>query len=233
MLILGLDTTGRSFSVALLKDGAVLCEISESASRGQAGLVMASLSRLFDLAGEKPSRLDGVAVTVGPGGFSGVRLGVAIAKGLCMGAGKPVAGVSSLACLAFQAMEPGVPVWAVLDCLRGEVYAASYVSGPEGPVETSAASVMKPGELAGKLSGPCVLAGDGAVKYADLLTGDGKARMADEPLHTIRASSAAILGSRLIPSAGPDSADSLAPLYLRLSDARLPERPLNRRMMTL
>lgn len=226
MLILGLDTTGRSFSVALLKDGEVLGEISESASRGQAGLVMAALERLFDLAGKKPSGLDGVAVANGPGGFSGVRLGVSIAKGICMGAEKPVAAVSSLACLAFQAMEPGFTVWTVLDSLRDEVYTASYVSGPEGPVETNPASVMKPGELAGSLAGPCVLVGDGAVKYAGLLTADGKARLAEASCHAIRASSVAILGSRLLPAAGPDSADLLGPLYLRLSDARLPERPL-------
>ncbi|MBI5845759.1 MAG: tRNA (adenosine(37)-N6)-threonylcarbamoyltransferase complex dimerization subunit type 1 TsaB [Deltaproteobacteria bacterium] len=226
MLILGLDTTGRSFSVALLNDGEVLGEITENAARGQAGLVMDALERLFDLTGKKPSGLDGVAVTNGPGGFSGVRLGVSIAKGICMGAEKPAAAVSSLACLAFQAMEPVGAVWAVLDCLRNEVYAASYVFGPEGPVETSAASVMKPGELAESLSGPCVLVGDGAVKYAGLLTGDGKARLADESSHTIRASSVAILGSRLLPAAEPDSADLLGPLYLRLSDARLPEKPL-------
>jgi len=226
MLILGIDTTGRSLSVALLSGETLLGEITIGAVRGQAGLAMDSISRLFEVAGLNPAQLDGVAVTNGPGGFTGVRLGVSLAKGLCLGLEKPVAAVSSLQALAFQALAPGFTTWAVLDCLKNEVYAASYSQCPDGPVETSQASVMKPEELAERMSGPCLIVGDGALRHEGLLTAGGLARLAPRPCHVIRAATVAMLGSRLLPEAKIDSADSLLPFYLRGSDARLPAKPL-------
>ncbi len=228
MLVLALDTTGRSLSAALADGGTPLSEISLSAPGGHQKLVLEAVDALLRLSGLPLSAVEGLAVTTGPGSFSGVRLGVSVMKGLALGLERPVAGVPALSCLAAQAMLAGVSVWALMDSRRGEVYAAGYEPSPEGLVEISAPRVAKPLEIAAEILPPAILVGDGAVRYADVLAADpGRdIRLAPPGTHAVRAATVARLALPLLAAAKADSAETLAPLYLRPSDARLPARPL-------
>jgi tRNA threonylcarbamoyladenosine biosynthesis protein TsaB len=194
-LVLAFDTATPVATVALVRDDHVL---GERASRAVNILVEAN--RLLGEAGLEPDGLEGLAVGVGPGSFTGVRIGLATARGLALALGIPAAGVSTLAALAAGAPD-ALPV---IDAQRHEVFA--LVGGRErclAPTELE----LTPGTL-------CV--GDGAVRYRDLLEEAGADVPPDESdLHVPRARFHAALAHDF----GP--AELVTPTYLRAPDAKV------------
>ena len=193
MLILAFDTATPAASVALVRDGELLGERTSRAVR-----VLADADELLREAGLGPDHLDALAVGVGPGSFTGVRIGLAVARGLALGLELPVAGVSTLDALAAGA--PGsVPV---LDAARGEVFAGLF----EGPVVLAPAALdLDPGAV-------CV--GDGAVRYRSVLEARGLSVPPDTACeHRVRARFHAALAHDF------GAADTVEPLYLRVPDA--------------
>jgi tRNA threonylcarbamoyladenosine biosynthesis protein TsaB len=190
MLTLAFDTATDAATSALVDDGELLGERTTKAVR-----LLEDVDALLRQAGAHPRDLDRLAVGVGPGSFTGVRLGLAAARGLALGLDLPVAGVSTLAALAAGA--PGaVPV---IDAKRREVFALvdgqAWVGAPqELPLE--------PGAL-------CV--GDGAVRYRDVLAG-AEIPADDDERHVPRARFHAELATEY----GP--AEAVEPLYLRVPD---------------
>ena len=193
MLILAFDTATPVADVALVRDGEILGERSSRATR-----VLADADALLAAAGLTPSDLDALAVGIGPGSFTGIRIGLAAARGLALALDLEAAGVSTLDALA--AASPGaVPV---IDARRGEVFCLS----PTGPV------VLPPTEL--EIAPGMTFVGDGAVRYREILEARGAAIPPDDdPRHHPRARFVAALARDLEP------ADALAPLYLRVPDA--------------
>lgn len=152
--VLGIDTSGRWCGVALL-DGRRRVAEERSDQSGANRVLVAAIDRVCRRAGIGPRQLDGIAVAIGPGSFTGLRIGLAVAKGLALALEKPLAGVDSLAALAWTAMDhgaadqrrsgpdqgdrrqggpgargqaedPAVHVLAARYARRGEVYAAAY-----------------------------------------------------------------------------------------------------------
>jgi tRNA threonylcarbamoyladenosine biosynthesis protein TsaB len=191
MLVLSFDTATAEASVALLRDGALLGE------RGtRAAALLAAADELLREAGAGPRDLDRLVVGIGPGSFTGLRVGLAAARGLALGRELPTAGVSSLAALAAAA--PGA--LPVIDARRGEVFV------DDGEPRVSAPADVSP--EAGQL---CV--GDGAVRYrAELEAAGGVVGPDESELHRIRAQFHAALAVDF------GAADALEPLYLRLPD---------------
>ncbi|HUJ59582.1 MAG TPA: tRNA (adenosine(37)-N6)-threonylcarbamoyltransferase complex dimerization subunit type 1 TsaB [Kofleriaceae bacterium] len=140
MIVLGLDTATRIASVAL--DGEERCSRS---SERDADLLL-RIDELCRARGVAPAQLDAVAVGAGPGSFTGLRIGMATAKGIAFAAGKPLWAVSSLAALAWRARGQADVVVAVLDARRGELYAGCYDGGTLAPLCDERA--LAPGELA-------------------------------------------------------------------------------------
>ncbi len=126
MIWLGIDTANAPLSVAIVKDGQVIAETVQNVKVTHSIGAMPAIEELFEKANMKPAQLDAVAVSEGPGSYTGVRIGVTIAKTLAWTLKKPLVGISSLQALAANAkMFDGV-ICPLFDARRQHVYAAAY-----------------------------------------------------------------------------------------------------------
>jgi tRNA threonylcarbamoyladenosine biosynthesis protein TsaB len=161
-----------------------------------------------------------IAVGAGPGGFTGLRIGIATARALAQATGVPLVPVSSLAALAAGSGDPDGTVAAVLDARRGEVYAGVYA----GRRELMAPAALPPVELAERLlalDAPVRAVGDGAVRFRPELEVAGIAVPADgSTVHRIAAGPLCRLGRE----GEPVARDAVAPDYRREPDAKPPQR---------
>ncbi|MBK9493300.1 MAG: tRNA (adenosine(37)-N6)-threonylcarbamoyltransferase complex dimerization subunit type 1 TsaB [Aquimonas sp.] len=142
MHLLAIETSTEVCSVALLS-GESLIARHEFAPRRHAELVLPWIDGLLAEAGLARAALDLIAVGIGPGAFTGVRLAVALGHGLALGLDRPLLGVSTLDVLAAGALEAG-PVLACLDARMGEIYAAEYVQGRDGTLHQIGPSIVMP-----------------------------------------------------------------------------------------
>ena len=189
-LVLAFDTATDHATSALVDDGEVLGERSSRAST-----LLADVDALLRRAGAHPSDVSALAVGVGPGSFTGIRIGLAAARGLALALGVPAAGVSTLDALAAGA--PGATP--VIDAKRREV----FVPGPRAVAP--AALEVEPGTT---------YVGDGAVRYRDLLEEAGAVVPPDDDeRHVPRARFHALLARDF------GSVELVQPLYVRLPDA--------------
>jgi tRNA threonylcarbamoyladenosine biosynthesis protein TsaB len=192
MLILAFDTATDVATSALVSDGEV---VGERTSR--AVTVLEDIDALLRQAGAHTRELDGIAVGIGPGSFTGIRIGLATARGLALALGVPVAGVSTLDALAAGAPE-ALPV---IDARRGEVF-----------VLQAEPRVLPPDEL--ELAAGTVCVGSGAVRYRSLLEAAGAEVPPDQDeRHLPRAR----FHAQLARDFGP--AEAVGPMYLRVPDA--------------
>jgi tRNA threonylcarbamoyladenosine biosynthesis protein TsaB len=125
MIVLGFDTSGEYGSIALRRDGSLLSDAPLHAPEGFAHVLFQHLGRTLEQNGCELSDVDCFAVASGPGSFTGVRVGLAAAKGLAEATGKPVAAISNLRALA-AAGQTGLARAVILDARRNQVYAAVY-----------------------------------------------------------------------------------------------------------
>ena len=222
-MILGIDTATSSTAVALWSpEGAV-----ERRDDPPPGARPSHASRLLELVEEVVDwdAVERIAVGVGPGGFTGLRIGIATARALAQARDLPLVGVSSLAALAAGAkgVRPRAgaapmgadptPVFAVIDARRGEVFAAA--PGRFGAI------ALTPEDLAARIEPGSLAVGDGAVRFRVELERAGAVVPADgSPLHRVSAVQICALGA----TGEPAGRDSLLPDYRREPDAK-PRRP--------
>lgn len=173
--LLCIETSTSVCSVALGRDGALLAAREVKESNQHAARLTVLITQLFDEAGLHLQDLDAVAVSKGPGSYTGLRIGVSTAKGLCYGLGKPLIGISSL-----QAMAAGMAVLAevsensllcpMIDARRMEVYMALYdMTGRE--IRPPVAEIINAGTFEAFAPRPVLCAGDGAAKCKTLFEG--------------------------------------------------------------
>lgn len=126
MIWLGIDTSNTPLSVAIVQDGNILVEYNSGLAINHSLRAMPMIEEVCEKAGILPTAIDAVAVAEGPGSYTGVRIGVTIAKTLAWTLGKPLIGVSSLQVLAANAMYFTGLICPIIDARRSNVYAAVY-----------------------------------------------------------------------------------------------------------
>lgn len=130
MLILGIDSSGHTASVALYADGVVLSEYSNNIGLTHSQTLLPMVAEIFSRTGHKAEELDAIAVSAGPGSFTGLRIGAATAKGLALGYDIPLVEVSTLAGLAMNVRDMDeVYVHPIMDARRSQVYTATFLDG--------------------------------------------------------------------------------------------------------
>jgi tRNA threonylcarbamoyladenosine biosynthesis protein TsaB len=229
MLILALDTSTFSGSVALVKDGRLLGGRMVPEVGTHSKWLMPSVDALLADAGVGLAEVDAIALTNGPGSFTGLRIGVSVAKGLAWTLGKPVISVSSLKALAYNLKDCNSLICPVMDARKDEVYAALYRFGPGGcaPEAVMEDAAFSPARLVERLEefdGPIEFCGNALNIYMELFAGRVKgASFAPKALWCIDASNVALIASLDAPHLPASSTDpsALTPLYHRRSEAEL------------
>lgn len=228
--ILIIDTATSASSVAITVDGALLSECFANPERKHSASLMRILDQTLGDAGLSIEDMQVIAVTVGPGSFTGLRVGIATAKGLALATGVPLVGISTLAMLAMNLPHAALPVCPMLDARKNEVYTALFRCH-EYPEQLAPERVIKPADFLETIREPTLFLGSGALRYRELLRnrlGD-KALFAPAHCHELRASAGALLAARSISAGEALSPAELVPVYLRQSEAEL---ALNSRPMT-
>jgi tRNA threonylcarbamoyladenosine biosynthesis protein TsaB len=212
MRLLAIDTALEDCAVGVV-GGAHDVLASQTIGRGHAEHLMGMIAAAMAEAGLDFGDLDRIAVTVGPGSFTGLRVGIAAARGLALVTGAPALGITTLAIHAETARHEigNVPVLAVLAAGRGEIYGQSFAADgtPEGAPEAAPATTF-----ARRIAANTLIAGSGAAALAEILGDEARART----VHTRSAPDIASL-CRLAVVAPPD-ARAPRPLYLRPPDAK-------------
>jgi tRNA threonylcarbamoyladenosine biosynthesis protein TsaB len=219
VIVLGLDTATPDTVVALTTGNAEEpLELRHAPAPGErpghAAQLLPLAHAILDRAGLTFADVERIGVGVGPGTFTGLRIGVATARALAQGTGAQTVAVSTLHALATAAGHDG-PVLAVLDARRGEAFAAAY-DHDDALIEPVAVKPDRLAALVDESPGAWLAVGDGAVKFRDQLEPAAIAVPADgHPSHRVSAVAICRLASRLPPVAR----DALVPDYVRLPDA--------------
>lgn len=234
MRILAIETATAACSVAVTDGERVLAELTLEVPRAHSTRLMPLVAQAVSDSGLAKTDLDLIAVGVGPGSFTGLRIGLATAKGLAFALDKPCVGVPTLKSLAYGTGAQMGLVLPVLDAKRGQVYAAAYVAGDRDPATW--AEVVPTGHydlptLAEKLREIrtglrhswqfVTLCGDAAATVAQGLGPEfGEVvRVAAPGLTMPRGWAVAAVGRSLLAAGAPADPDALLPVYLRKSEA--------------
>lgn len=223
MWTLGLDTATWTASVGVVHDGRAISERTERAETSLALAIIPLIDDALRAAGIGVTDLDAVAVSVGPGSFTGLRVGVSTAKGIAYAAGAQLVAVPTLTALARAAGPRAGVVCTVLDARKSEVYAACF-EWRDGTLACIAPErALPPAQLRDIVDVPCTFVGDGVDFYGDILRKLFGDRAQLVSLATAPPSGCVIaqMGTELIAAGEQCAIDALEPRYVRASEAEL------------
>lgn len=217
MKILAIDTSAQSCGVAIVSDQSLIAETTLSIKQTHSKHLIQIMDMLMVLSNLNINDIDGFAVTVGPGSFTGLRIGISSIKGLALAANKPVVGVSSLDAIAMQAHGCPYSVCSLLNALKGEVYFAHY-RFKEGILKKETdEQVASVEEAICNINGQCLFIGDGVTMYKKIIVEKvgNFAHFASFLQNTIKASTVAFLGMKKFIENDTDNIAMLSPRYVR------------------
>ena len=220
-VILALDTATPVGSVALCTAEGIVVSRYFDVGLQHSQRLFGEIEAALEAADMDVEGVRAIAVAIGPGSFTGLRIGLSAAKGLCLAAGKDLVTVSTLEALAARLPFARLPVSAVLDARKREVYAALYDTATGVPVELTSPRAIAPAQLAReRANAATIFTGDGATVYRDLLAVNSAAQFA--PLHCARPDAGTIgwLALSKLEKGQTADLDSVEPEYLRSPDAR-------------
>ncbi len=223
MKVLGIDTSTMTGSVGLIDDDRPLSQYSLSIEVTHSERLMDAVDKLLEGVRMGLDTIDGFAISIGPGSFTGLRIGLGAVKGLCMATGKQAASVSTLEALASNMPFCRHTLCPILDARKKEVYTARFkYSEAGGMIRLTEDMLVSPEELAEQIQEPVVFSGDGVYVYRDFF----KRRLGDHacfaPVNTLLPSglSVARIGLPKL-KRGETIRDTEVPIYLRKSEAEI------------
>jgi len=225
VIVVGIETSTPQVSVAIGTEQEILGRIQVT-GRARQESVTPALERLLGWTGIELGQVGGIAVGIGPGLFTGLRVGVETAKTLAQVTRGMILGFTSLDALAYPVRFTNRRIVAVVDARRGEVFSATYNAVPGGVMRVSEYSVSTPDHLAADLEavpGDVLAVGDGAILYRDVLTeqrGGGLEIASPAFAHPDAASLVELAAPRFLREEH-DRLFDVVPLYLRKSDAEI------------
>ncbi len=170
MKILGIDSSTPQASVALLEDGVLLSEATHTRSKKFSDKILLMTDEVFQTAKIDIHDIDGFCVTSGPGSFTGLRVGVSLIKGFVLATEKPYWGIDTLSAMAFSLGKVSMPICAVLDARKQQVYTALFQWEGEDFKRLSPDEALSPEELCLRITQPTVFTGGGLQVYGDLFS---------------------------------------------------------------
>ncbi len=229
MRILGIETSTMTGSVALMDEERLIAEYTLNLKETHTSRLMPAIDKVLKDASLTIQDLDGIAVSLGPGSFTGLRIGIATAKGLAQGLNIPVVGIPTLDGLAFNLSHCKDLICPILDARKGEVYCALYKNGKRltkymacepGELLKKIKSKVHPPNWQRQLGGPkskVVFLGDGIEVYGDLVKKKlgRKAVFAPKARRLPNASSIAELGLKKLKRGKKSELSTLKPIYVR------------------
>jgi tRNA threonylcarbamoyladenosine biosynthesis protein TsaB len=224
MLTLAFDTSSKTAAVALLQDDVILYDTIINVGLNHSEVLLPAIDQACLQTRIKIAEIDLFACTIGPGSFTGLRIGVSTLKGLMLATGKPAVGIYSLAALALNVSKSSKIICSVMDAGRGQVYIAYYLYNKNGLLDQIGTDkVVNPREIIHNPEQEIIFVGDGAIKYADILSSikTKEINIASALQQYIRASSVGFLGREKYDRNELLSAENFVPIYLRSADAHM------------
>jgi len=224
MLILALDTSTKSASIAFLENSKILYEININLGVNHSLVVLPALQYLCKVSNIEIGKTDLFVCTIGPGLFTGLRIGVSTVKGLALAAGKPVIGVSTLDALAFNLAGREMLVCPMLDAKKNQVYTALYRTESENVLEKKEHErITDIRDFLPNIDDKTLFVGDGAVKHEKLIRDSLPVRsfFASQAHQCVRAATVGLLGREKYYKGDVLNPITVTPVYLRLSEAEV------------
>lgn len=222
MKLLAIETATPGASVALVEDSTTLAAASRIDPLGHASFLVPAIDFCFDQVGWSPSDLDAVAVDIGPGLYTGIRVGVATAQGLAAAFGIPIIPAISLDAIALEARTGHRLIWAVVDVRRGELAVARYRPVFGGVIRESEPELVRPEVLHAQLDSSadeCLVVGDAAAFPEGLLRGLHRVKVG-RPRYPYAVALAEVARGKYEKDEFPPSTD-IRPMYLREPDVTI------------
>ncbi len=230
MKVIGIETSGSIGSVAVCEGDAVVGKKTFGKALSHGKEIVSSIKDIFDEIRWEPDDIDLIAVSIGPGSYTGLRIGVTCAKTLAYALGKPIADVPTLDVLAENVKNDAKNICPVIDAKRKRVYACIYAGTTSGKAGSGSGKndneekritdflIIPPMELLDILPEPVLLFGDGVLPYKDIFM-QKNVTIANDSFGIADAVNVARLGLRRYEQGKRCEINSLAPLYLRRSEA--------------
>jgi tRNA threonylcarbamoyladenosine biosynthesis protein TsaB len=223
MIILGIETSTMTGGLALIDDNKLISEYTLNMKTTHSSRLLPALDWMLKDASLDKGQIEGIAISIGPGSFTGLRIGLATAKGLAMGFDVPIAGVPTLDALAYNVPCPKYQVCVVLDARKKEVYSAFYKYENDILERKSHYEVISPSELIEQIKEKTIIVGDAIDIYGELFKeklGD-RVLFAPKTQRLPRSAIVAEIGLAKLRAGEMIDIASSEPIYIRPSDAEM------------
>jgi len=226
MKILGIDTSSKYCNLGIIENEDIIMECSiNGLIKKHSSALLPAIEEMLKKISLEIRDIDGIAITIGPGSFTGLRVGLGVAKGLSYAASIPLAGVVTLDVLVCNVAEISSMICPVLDARKGEVYFALYRGGNQlcKIVDYQCESIEKLLYRLGKVQENIIFLGEGTLKYKNRLkdTMGSRAMFIHPTLSILKASHVALIGLEKIRNDKGDDVFSISPFYMRKSEAEI------------
>jgi tRNA threonylcarbamoyladenosine biosynthesis protein TsaB len=222
VIVLGIESAGPQGGVALVGEGGILAAYVLHLESSYAEHLMSAVDRVLRDARVGLPDLGGLAVSLGPGSFTGLRIGLSTVKGLVLATGKPVVGVPTLEALAWTVPYCRYPVCSLLDARKGEVYCALFEYRAAELVCVMEERALAPVALVAYITQPTLFVGDGWRVYGGFFREAlGPLALASPASRGTPPAAVADLGRRRLLRGERDPVETLTPRYIRPSEAEL------------